>query len=156
MRESEATKRLGRLIKFRAWIDYGPGHRMMLYDRDNLAEFFEAAEGSPIMQYTGLKDNTKWKDLTEEERKRWVQDGNLPSQWNGKEIYEGDILVEEFMGKVVVKFGFHETSTDYYAPVAYGFYGAREDGTEHTYSGEYLERAEKIGNIYENPELLNK
>ena len=58
-----------REIKFRCWIDYGPGHCTMLYDRGNLSEFFDAADGSPLMQYTGLKDKS------------------------GKEIYEGDILL---------------------------------------------------------------
>jgi len=44
-----------------------------------------------VGQSTGLKDATKWEDLTEEERVAWTRNGNLPSEWNGKEIYEGDI-----------------------------------------------------------------
>ena len=153
-----------REIKFRCWIDYGPGHCTMLYDRGNLSEFFDAADGSPTMQYTGLKDATKWEDLTEEERKKWVEAGNLPSQWNGKEIYEGDILAwagdwcrQDKEERHVVKFGFHSTSDDYYASVAYGFYMEREDlKVDTTHSGEYFDKCEVIGNIYENPELLEE
>ena len=44
-----------------------------------------------LMQYTGLNDNTKWEELTEKERAEWVQiEGNFPSEWKGKEIYEGN------------------------------------------------------------------
>ena len=57
-----------REIKFRAWQDYGDGRKYMLYDRDDLVEFFDATLGDPIMQYTGLKDS------------------------KGVEIYEGDII----------------------------------------------------------------
>ena len=56
-----------------------------------------------LQQYTGLRDNTKWKDLTEEERSKWTKDGNIPSEWNGKEIYEGDILTHEGFGGSVDK-----------------------------------------------------
>lgn len=46
-----------------------------------------------ILQFTGLKDNTKWEELTEKERAEWVQiEGNFPSDWKGREIYEGDLL----------------------------------------------------------------
>ena len=57
-----------REIKFRAWENYGEGHRYMIYDRGNLAEFFDATKGDNIMQFTGLLDR------------------------NNVEIYEGDIL----------------------------------------------------------------
>jgi hypothetical protein len=43
-------------------------------------------------QFTGLYDATKWEDLPEEERNRWTIDGNMPSAWEGREIYEGDII----------------------------------------------------------------
>jgi hypothetical protein len=45
-----------------------------------------------VGQFTGLYDATKWEDLSEEERNRWTIDGNMPSEWKGREIYEGDIL----------------------------------------------------------------
>lgn len=46
---------------------------------------------STLTQYIGIKDQTTWAQLTESERERWVLGGNLPSNWQGKEIYEGDI-----------------------------------------------------------------
>jgi len=45
------------------------------------------------MQFTGLHDSTKWEDLTEHEREQWTRQGNMPSRWKGKEIYEGDIFL---------------------------------------------------------------
>ena len=41
---------------------------------------------------TGLYDATVWEDLAEEERAEWTRRGNMPSEWKGKEIYEGDII----------------------------------------------------------------
>lgn len=46
-------------------------------------------------QYTGLKDATKWEELTEKEKSDWTKKGNPLSEWEGKEIYEGDILFIE-------------------------------------------------------------
>jgi len=44
------------------------------------------------MQYTGLKDSTKWEQLTELEQQDWIKSGKTKEEWNGKEIYEGDIV----------------------------------------------------------------
>lgn len=90
-----------------------------------------------IMQYIGLRDK------------------------NGKEIYEGDIVLDSisncscgFTGEV--KFGEHDTdSFDYESSRAYGFYLNRG---EHSLSFSSWnmdeEDLEVLGNIYENPERL--
>jgi len=72
-----------------------------------------------LMQYTGLKDK------------------------NGKEIYEGDIVLIDYYGtprKLVVRWE-DESSGD--SNLLVGFSGAYEHG-------------EVIGNIYESPELLEQ
>jgi hypothetical protein len=58
---------------------------------DDDFEFFEVIPDT-IGQFTGLYDATQWEDLTEEKRSRWTIDGNMPSEWKGREIYEGDIV----------------------------------------------------------------
>lgn len=52
---------------------------------------YDDLENISIEQYIGLKDSTKWEDLTEKERENWTRSGKLPSEWEGKKIYEGDI-----------------------------------------------------------------
>ncbi len=110
-----------------------------------------------FMQYTGLKDNTKWKDLTEEERSKWTRDGNMPSEWNGKEIYEGDWIkfnllkgddnepeYKNEVGGIMVE----NLGTVTVGNVKYGTF----------WKWEFVDKdsIEVIGNIYENPELLVK
>lgn len=104
-----------------------------------------------LMQYTGLKDK------------------------NGKEIYEGDIvrnnwtnINNDFIGeKWAVKFGDHMTGSDYYASGAYGFYYEAINNKEETCSLNSLPTndsiniennpdLEVIGNIYENKDLLKE
>lgn len=124
--------------KFRAWGQYASMRQeKMVYnwqDSEYLEHLgFNGGDCFELMQYTGLKDK------------------------NGKEIYEGDIVDgDNYVGRAVIKFGTHLTSTDYYADNAYGFYGENIDGTENTYSATYLDRSEVIGNVWENPELLKQ
>lgn len=117
-----------REIKFRVWDN------AMIYDN------FLSLHANPafVMQYTGLQDK------------------------NGKEIYEGDIIYSELncLWLCGVK-------CDYLGLVEFGDYS--QDGTDsHTgfyikllykdvgISEGYIEYYEVIGNIYENPELLEE
>jgi hypothetical protein len=45
-----------------------------------------------VEQWTGLYDGTKWEQLTEAERKAWLDKGKTKEEWPGKMIFEGDIV----------------------------------------------------------------
>ncbi len=113
-----------REIKFRAW---NPKTKVLhswetivtKWDNEEFTGLFLIPQDKfyKLMQYTGLKDK------------------------NGKEIYEGDIIVY-----LVIKY----KSVVEWEHGGFGFIGA--DG-EPMYTEEDFE---VIGNIYENPELLKK
>jgi len=80
-----------REIKFRAWDKEAKEFNLDLTlplgrMSKNLSERFI------LEQFTGLHDNTKWDELSEEEKDAWVvSSGNLPNEWKGREIFEGDV-----------------------------------------------------------------
>ena len=130
---------MSREIKFRAW-DYQ--QKKMLF---NIAVYPNTSKVIPIMQYTGLKDK------------------------NGKEIYEGDIIIIEDVYKDILL----DDSTgpsepcNHLAPVSFrkSEYGVEiKDGADIFCSGFWSFQSiryetgqddyEVIGNIYENPELM--
>ena len=121
-----------REIKFKAWIP--SAEKMRYFDiteyppmyRDNLIalEGYSLPKGlnvTRLMQYTGLKDK------------------------NGKEIYEGDIIRQEW-----------ENSNGKHSRICQIIYEAplfKIDAEEPWYQKDDLENSEVIGNIYENPDL---
>lgn len=119
-----------REIKFRAWDD--DGGRMLTHEHENLAgDLLEAAMsgGMPIMQYTGLKDS------------------------KGREIYEGDIVraFDRWNARVVFDSRFIAGDD---ALAGYDVLGWWLDVKAEQSLSEVHLLCEVIGNIYENPKLL--
>ena len=122
-------------IKFRAW---NKEEKRMIENASNLLlfqdwfceaspEYLEARKVYELMQYTGLKDK------------------------NGKEVYEGDI-VETNIQDGIYEVSYGEEIFD----GAYRYTGIILKGCSEFCTGqkEFSEFVEVIGNIYENPELL--
>jgi uncharacterized phage protein (TIGR01671 family) len=116
-----------REIKFRAWDKkYNSWfYSSHLPDTEGLAMFWkfihEHSFDHEIMQYTGLRDR------------------------NNREIYEGDIVKDEYGKKYPVIW-------DGIGWTLEGFYRPKQDEPGSAFSEDAI--FEIIGNIYENPELL--
>jgi uncharacterized phage protein (TIGR01671 family) len=128
-----------REIKFRAWnsyekqfiangdvldLYYSAKCNALMFDNDN----YELPNNIIFLQYTGLKDK------------------------NGKEIYEGDIIIqnEEEWDPQIVEYGIQRV--DAFDVMGWSIWDFYEDINNKT--GKRLQsNIEIIGNIYENPEL---
>ena len=69
-------------IDFRDWRVYYKAYGLRNYWNKNVV----------LMQSTGLHDNTKFEDLSEEQQKEWLESGKSADEWQGREIFEGDIV----------------------------------------------------------------
>lgn len=117
-----------------------------------------------VGQWTGLHDSTKWEELTEKEREEFTRDGNFPSEWNGKKIFEGDVVKTHYAN--AKKCDFIETVVFHNGRFCAEGNLARNgkswamlwDGVHHLPQEKtvYMDGIEVIGNIHDNPKLLNK
>lgn len=136
-----------REIKFRAWDRNERLRYRMINNLSLNSAYFcqETMKGIEVMQYTGLKDK------------------------NGKEIYEGDIILVESEEKEVITDAGEGPIEEYsqLVPIVFqdGSFGVNLNSdyifTNRFYTLKEIEdnsgqtEFEIIGNIYENPELLS-
>lgn len=119
---------------------------------DNLSTTTHRIDHETVCQYTGLTDNTKWEQLSESEKNKFLSEWNYKKKrrntkedWTGRKIFEGDIVripykhIKDSICKVTFKDGM--------------FIGICADGNEDSICQENTEEI-VIGNIFDNPELL--
>ena len=140
-------------IDFRDWRVYYEAYGLRNYWNKNVV----------LMQSTGLHDNTKFEDLSEEEQKEWLESGKTADEWQGREIFEGDLIHYTYRGfdwyvPVVYEEGrfevYHGTlSTIPASKIPSGKYATNIGNSISVYRVEFTDMY-VAGNIYENPELL--
>ncbi len=66
-----------------------------------------------VGQFTGAYDSSKWddKELTAEEMEQYINSGGKPSEWKGRKIFEGDMILGEH--KTVYKVCWSESNLGY-------------------------------------------
>jgi len=150
-----------REIKFRAWNKkkrkFNDSLRMLLdgnrIEEDDYGSPPDIEEDIILLQYTGLKDNTKWEELTKKEQQDWLNSdwsnsGKTKIEWNGKEIYEEDIAFNRNNKYEIIweEGGFWAKNLSLDENECY----------EEFSNGPFIKELKVIGNIYENPDLLKK
>ena len=140
-------------IDFKDWRVYYEAYGLRSYWNKNVA----------LMQSTGLHDNTKFEDLSEEEQEEWLESGKTADEWHGREIFEGDLIHYTYRGfdwyvPVVYEEGrfevYHGTlSTIPASKIPSGKYATNIGNSISVYRVEFTDMY-VAGNIYENPELL--
>ena len=97
-----------------------------------------------LMQSTGLHDSTKFENLSEEEQEEWLESGKTADEWQGREIFEGDILTSQdgtdgLISRFIVKRDEFYTG---FTPMNRECYGFNRT------------MCEVIGDVHQHPELL--
>lgn len=127
-------------------------------DNDYNLEYYEV-DPETVGEYTGVYDNTKWEDLTKEEKEKFYyenysEDGktikypnveSIKHLWKGKPIFEGDIVIRNDYPKF-------KHIVEYLEEYA-GFYPLfdQDNGCGYGVRGD---NCKVVGNRFDNPELL--
>lgn len=110
-------------------------------------DYYWRSDGFDLMQSTGLKDATKWDQLSSEEQGKWLGSGKTKEEWNGREIFEGDIIRHCITNPLLFIAKIELTKRGFQTKFVYA-----DDGKDA--QGYFMDQWEIIGNRYQNPELI--
>ena len=118
-------------------------------NRVSFVALFHEVIPETVGQFTGMFDGTKWEQLTEEEQLDWLKNHTI-DEWNGRMIFEGDIIdcwSEGINAQGAVQQRIDGLWIIYPAWQNQQFWGLCPNRNGST-------SVKIIGNIHDNPELL--
>lgn len=114
-------------------------------------EFYEF-EDIILMQSTGLHDSTKFEDLSEEEQEEWLESGNTADEWQGREVFEGDIVnINTTFRNPMTGSGTLTLNKNFEVIFVNGMFTIEGSSMG---IGKDLKYLTVVGDVYKNPELL--
>ncbi|MCW1061868.1 YopX family protein [Streptococcus anginosus] len=127
--------------KFRAWLPalkWMCGVSAILFDEESI-DVYKADDAERVTEMNVHQDEVTLMQSTGLEDK------------NGKEIFEGDVVVMDGWRRQVVTFGTQEVEEDFGSVRIYRGFNLYLGGG---YPNAVMSTFEVVGNIYENPELV--
>lgn len=127
--------------KFRAWLPalkWMCGVSAILFDEESI-DVYKADDAERVTEMNVHQDEVTLMQSTGLEDK------------NGKEIFEGDVVVMDGRRRQVVTFGTQEVEEDFGSVRIYRGFNLYLGGG---YPNAVMSTFEVVGNIYENPELV--
>ena len=114
-------------------------------------EFYEF-EDIILIQSTGLHDSTKFEDLSEEEQEEWLESGKSADEWQGREIFEGDIVnINTTFRNPMTGSGTLTLNKNFEVIFVNGMFTIEGSSMG---IGKDLKYLTVVGDVYKNPELL--
>ena len=114
-------------------------------------EFYQF-EDIILMQFTGLHDSTKFEDLSEEEQEEWLESGKTANEWQGREVFEGDIInINTTFRNPMTGSGTLTLNKNFEVIFVNGMFTIEGSSMG---IGKDLKYITVVGDVYKNPELL--